>query len=343
MESAWKTLRNCPDPETVALWEQLLENAAFPTHYVSPGFFADPFSGGDERFAVLAIDDGVVTAVMTGTIENGAAISGLAVRPQTAFRVGCDRERATRSLINGVLELGGDSLEQIKFSSWEPIDNISGLGFRSEAARRDDEVILLDLKKGKDDIFKDFSQTRRNELRKVMKLNLIDVKEVETREELLQLYDIHKDWNRRKGHEPNSLEKFEQAIEQRDHRKVLIAIADGKVIAGSYFRFCRGGMVEYAANNSLELFQKLRPNDLLCWRAIEWACDAGFSHFSMGGSHLFLRRFGGESYSTHRYSLDRTFMRRHEKREFLSQLAVNTYLSLPAGIRRRIRSASAKV
>ncbi len=343
MSIEWRILKAYPDPETEVLWNQLLDAASYPTHYVSPGFFVDPFAGEGERFAIIAMEGGIATAVMTGTIANGTAVSGLAVRPQTAFRIGCDRESAAQALIRGLIELGGAGLEQIKFSTWEPVEGIASLGFRLEPTRPDDEVILLDLAKGKDDIFKDFSQTRRNELRKVMKLGLIDAKEVETRDELLQLYDIHKDWNRRKGYEPNSLEKFEQAIEQRDHRKVLIAIADGKVIAGSYFRFCRGGVVEYAANNSLELFQKLRPNDLLCWRAIEWACDAGFSHFSMGGSHLFLRRFGGEAYSTFRYSLDRTFLRRHEKRERLSRFAVNTYLSLPDTLRRRIRSVSTKV
>ncbi|CAN5342781.1 hypothetical protein BH10ACI3_BH10ACI3_23060 [soil metagenome] len=338
----WKIIDQYPDRETEQLWEEFLDNASYATHYTTPNFFRDPFVGDVGRFAVLAIHGGRIDAALTGINADNEVISGLAVRPQTAFRKGCDRSEAAKVLIDGVLAKGGNDLELIKFCSWEQIDGLEDIGFRRETAKRAEATIMLDLTKGADALFKDFSQTRRNELRKVMKLGLMEIKEIETRDEMLQLYEIHKDWNVRKGNKPNSFEKFQTSIEQRNHRKVFIAVCEGKVIAGSFYRFCRGGMVEYAANNSLEEYQRLRPNDLIGWRAIEWACAGGFTHFSMGGSHLFLRRFGGESVSTYKYSLDRTFLKLHDKREQLSRLAQKTYLSLPDSIRRGIRTVAAK-
>lgn len=335
----WKVLQNYPDEVIERQWNDFLAAADFPTHYTSPAFFTDPFAGMSGRFAVLAFEGDRIDAVLTGTTSGSAIDSGLAVRPQTAFRPGSDRRRSAEALLKGIFEIGGDRLEQVRFHSWTEIDGMDELGFRRDIADQQNEIIMLDLAKGKDAIFKDFSQTRRNELRRAIKLGLLEVKEIETRGEMLELYEIHKAWNRRKGHEPNSIESFEAAIEQRQNRKVLVAVAGGQVVAGSYFRFCSGGVVEYAANNSLEEFQLLRPNDLICWRAIEWACEAGFRHFSMGGSHLFLRRFGGESVATFKYTLDRTFLKRHEKREQLARFAHRSYQALPAAIRNRIRAA----
>jgi len=55
----------------------------------------------------------------------------------------------------------------------------------------------------------------------------------------------------------------------------------------------------------------LRPNDLLHWRAIEWACAEGLTKYGLGATSLFLRKFGGEVVPTTRHRLDRTLFRRH--------------------------------
>ena len=73
--------------------------------------------------------------------------------------------------------------------------------------------------------------------------------------------------------------------------------------------------MEYANNSSLEDFLHLRPNDFLVWSALEWACQQGFRRFSLGGSHQFLREFGGQIIPVLRYRVDRTLLRRHDLRE----------------------------
>jgi lipid II:glycine glycyltransferase (peptidoglycan interpeptide bridge formation enzyme) len=201
---------------------------------------------------------------------------------------------------------------------------------------------MLDLAKGADALFADFSQTRRNELRRAIKQDSLIVREPESEAEIAELYEVHKDWNARKGNQPDSREDFFTTANDRVYRKTLIAIFDGKIIAGSSYRFCPGGVVEYSGNNSLPEFQKLRPNDLIGWRAIEWACAAGFTHFSMGGSHMFLRRFGGRVQPAYRYTQDRTFFKLHRNREKLKRLAASAYMSLPLSARQTIKSVLGK-
>ena len=87
----------------------------------------------------------------------------------------------------------------------------------------------------------------------------------------------------------------------KNNRLLLLARHEGKVIAGVVIRFFPDGVMEYAANSSLQSALHLRPNDLLHWRAIEWGCREGMTHYSLGGAHLFLRKFGGEIVPTTRH------------------------------------------
>lgn len=334
----WEIISNTPDKVLADKWKAFLSGASYPTHYTSPNFFIDPFVRGGERFCVLAFDENDhITAVISGIDCGKKIFSGLASRPQIAFRKNVDVAEATAALLAGTKEKGGSDLEFVTLHSWQEIPNAGDLGLRR---RHNDanEVVMLDLSLGANEIFKGFSQTRRNEIRKVLKQGLVEIKEIETESELLELYEIHKDWNTRKSNRPDSLEDVRLAVEQRNGRRVFVAKVDGKVIAGSFFRFCEGGVVEYAANNSLPEFQRFRPNDLIVWHAIQWACENGFSKFSMGGAHLFLRRFGGEIVTTYGYTLDLTFLERHARREQLENGVKKVYRALPDTLKQKIRA-----
>ncbi len=329
-----------PSGELLARWNDLLKDAPFASHYVTTDFFVDPFAGKGERFAVLAMLDERVDAVVTGIISGKRIISGMAVRPQTAFRHGIDRDPAAKALVDGMRAFAGPNVGLFTFHSWEPIDGLEDEGYSHREAEDAGRVVMLDLSKGPEALFKEFSERRRTDLRKTMKLGLVQVKRLETEAELAELYEIHKDWNTRKGFAADAFEAF-QGILHSKHRAVFIALTEGKVIAGTFLRFCEGGVIEYAANNSLGDYQKLRPNEILGWRAIEWACSAGFTKFSLGASHTFLSRFGGELVSSHRYQFDRTFLKRHQTRERAERMVVKAYQSLPENMRKRIKAVTA--
>ncbi len=331
-----------PNDEVRAQWEEMLRNSSFATHYVTPDFFADPFAGRGKRFAVLALEGDRMNAVMTGTKNGNIVSSGLGVRPQTVFRDGVDMAAAAESLISGLTELSASDTHLIRFFSWQPLEGADLREYEHQRCSGSENIVMLDLSKGPDDLFKAFSERRRTDLRKVMRQTKLDIKLLETEQELAELYEIHKDWNLRKGNTPDAFESF-QAILYSEHRAIFVALTEGKIVAGTYLRYCKGAMVEYAANNSLVEYQHLRPNELLGWRAIEWACANGFKKFSMGASHPFLARYGGELVAAHRYQLDRSFLKRHANRERVSRFATETYMSLPERWRKRIKSVAARV
>ena len=322
-------------------WNEFLADALYPTHYTTPNYLVDPFVRG-ERFAIAALKNNKITGVLTGVDDGRRLVSGLYVRPQVCIGKSVDRLETAVSFLEGLKKKGGGGLQMIEIFTWHPIKEFEEIGFQLRRYSGEQATIILDLTKGVDALFKDFSQTRRNEIRKALKQNKVQISEVENSDELAELFEIHRDWNDRKGNEPDKFEDFLTAWQQKDYRKTFIAKHDGKIIAGSYYRFCPNGVFEYAANNSLPDYLHLKPNDLLGWHSIQWACENEFTLYSMGGSHLFLRRFGGKSVTTYRYKLDLTFLKVHNLVEMVNNFRIKTYKNLPQPFKSKIKSIFGK-
>lgn len=332
-------LTSKPDKAVGAKWNAFLVDAEFATHYVTPNYFDDPYVRNG--FAILAVEkNGDVAAVMTGVSDGSKVCSGIFSRPQVTFRHDVDREKAVATLMEGINTLG-DSAELIELYAWQELAGITGHGMQTRASGTETSIVMIDLSIGTEAIFAGFSSSRRNNIRKLMKKGLVEIKEIETDDELAELYKIHLDWNGRKGNVADEFSQMQTAANDRENRRIFIAKLDGKVIAGSFYRFAPGGVVEYAANFSMPEYQQLRPNDLIMWRAIEWACKSGFSHFSLGGSHLFLRRFGGEIMTTYRYRRDQSMFRKHDLREGALEFSVAMYKRLPENVRSGVRKVFA--
>jgi len=329
-----------PGAELEKQWLEFLTVSNYPSHYTSPGFFKEPHWTNKSAFAVLILDDGKIVAAATGLRMGKQIVSGFAVRPQVCIDERADRREICENLAEAFLELaeaGDGAVERLVLNCPEQMPEFAEFGLKEKRATGGDEVVMLDLSRGTDAVFKKFSQSRRSDLRKSMRENLVQVSPIETEAELAELYKIHVDWSREKQLPADSWEAMQSIFANRDYHRIFVAKHDGKVIAGSYFRFFPRGLVEYSANNSMPEFQHLRPNDLLVWKSIEWACGENFTRYSMGGSHLFLRRFGGETVAGYRYSLDRTFLKKHDRREAVRDFAVKTYQSLPEAARQKIK------
>ena len=314
----WKVLNWPLDLETSEIWADFLTSAEMPTQYGSAHFFTDPFVRGGEKFAISAIDDSEkIVALATGVQKNGVVTCGLPSRPQLFFRKGVDRQEALRCVFDGVVKTWDPKF--IQLVSWGEIDGIESLGFERMADSGNNEVVLLDLSLGYEKLFKNFSSARRNGIRKAERFG-VEISRLEDDRDIDALYEIHVQWNQRKGNEPDDIESFRLGARQKDARAVFIAKYEGEVIAGSYFRFLNGGVIEYAGNNSFEEHQHLKPNELLLSHAIKWASTRELRIFSLGGAHPFLQRFGGEIARTSVYTSDRTFLKLHRRRQDLRSL-----------------------
>jgi len=156
-------------------------------------------------------------------------------------------------------------------------------------------TILLDLSKGKDWIFRQCSETRRNLIRRAMKAG-VDITEMDVERDFDGYYELYRHWCGFKNIACQPYDVQRSSFEAKRNRLVLVARLNGRVVGVSSFRFRRPGVVEYAANVSRREETRIRQNDLLLWGGIEWAVDQrDFSYFSMAGAHFFLQKFGGDS------------------------------------------------
>jgi len=333
-QTTWTILHSYPDDMWVNdRWKQFLTRADFAAHYVSPEYFREPFFRDKRPFVVLAWHGEQVVAALSGIHEDQQLVCGLISRPQICFDRAVNREAASDALVAGLLhEAASDKL--ITFYSWVPLNTLSKHGYRCQ---QEEGVVMLDLAQGPDELFKQFSEARRTNIRKAIKRG-VEVVSCGTREEFSDYYDIYADWCQRKQIEPTSFEIMEEAF-RSPNRQLFLARYEGKVIAGTVIRLYPGAMIEYAANNSLVEYLKLKPNDLLQWRVVEWACAEGYKHYSLGGAHLFLLKMGGTIVPVYRYRLDRTWLHRYELRETLAKSGRNMFNALPVGLKTGVRRA----
>ena len=329
----WTILHNFPDETCAERWRQFLARNDFAAHYVSPEYFLEPFFRDKRPFVILAWQGERVVAALSGIHEEQHLVSGLMSRPQVCFDNDVDLEAASDALVDGLQhEAGSDKL--ITFYSWVPINTLSKHGYRSQ---QEEGCVVLDLTRGPDALFKEHINTRRTNIRNAIKRG-VEVSIASTREEFKAYYDIYTDWCERKKIEPHSFEVVEEAF-RLPNRRLFLAQYEGKTIAGAITRLYPGGMIEAAANSSLGEYLKLKPNDLLLWRVVEWGCREGFKRYSLGGAHLFLRLMGGTILPVYRYRLDRTWLHRHELKESLGKSGRNIYNALPSGLKTQVRRA----
>jgi hypothetical protein len=330
----FKILTDYPDTTIEKAWRECLNRAFMAGHYDAPEYFREPLLGSRGRFAVLALEDKdggepVVTGVLTGVRESGQVTSGLGPRPQMSLDKSRNEAETTDSLVAGLLSAAG-AADLITVYTWGKSERLVARGFTEHT---EPGVVLLDLSKGVDALFAGCLD--RSSIRAATRFG-VDVREA-TDEDIIEYYRIRSAWSEQKGLPCDSLEVCQQLFRLRNNRRLLVAFHEGKVVAGSVLRFLQGSLVEYAANSSWPEARRLRPNDLLQWKAIEWACRQGFRYYSMGGSSHFHKKFGGTVVPTYRYRLDRTLLRRHDRKDELIEYARKLYHRLPNSVRSKIR------
>lgn len=330
----FRILREFPAYPDEMSWRKLLTEVELPSHYTAPTFFREPYFEGKRPFAILAMAGQPVVGVLTGFHDGRVVTCGLPTRPQIQIHPAADLSAVICAFVQGLKEESrGADLVSIFTWEWLLIDAIEEYGYRRKVLEGNP---VLDLRMGTDSLFKKCDLKRSN-IRQAIRYG-VEVSPAETREDYEAFYKIYADWCASKNTICHPYEIEEQAFRATaTNRRLFVARHNGKIIAGSVFRFFPGGLIEYSRNSSLPESRSLRPNDLLIWRGIEWACKEGFSLFSMGGSHRFLRGFGGSMVPILRYRLDRTLFRRVDRSEQLIDAGRNYVSKLPPVWEKRVR------
>ncbi|HYB42110.1 MAG TPA: GNAT family N-acetyltransferase, partial [Candidatus Methylomirabilis sp.] len=171
----------------------------------------------------------------------------------------------------------------------------------------------------------------------------ISVRIAADRSDFVRAYEVYLAWRDTERKEVigqcHSFETFVEPLRLVQNRRLFLAELSGKAIAINVFRYYPGGLFESAANSSVDEFLPLKPNDLLQWKGIEWACRQGLRRHSLGGAHPFLTRFGGALVPIVRYRVDHTLLRRHDLREMLRDTARRRLRQLSPSVQGRVRRA----
>jgi hypothetical protein len=329
-------------------WLECLAHAKLPCHFASPAFFHEPYFRAKSPFAILAMKDDRVIGVLTGLYEPGEVRSGLTTRVQLAVDSRYDSAETFAVIARALLSKWPAS-PLVAVYDWgqAPLGHpelhkaATALGLR---IKQFPGAPVLDLSLGADTLLKQMKEKRRYNIRQAMK-GTAEVFEATTDSDYDAFCDISESWSAEMGLSPFPRDMEHEAFSQTRANRLLLLARDrvsGKTIAGTVFRFYPGGLVEYSRNVSLSQYEKLRPNELLMWRGIEWACANGFSKFSMGANHRFLRQFGGTTEPITRYRLDRSFLRRHDRKENAIELCGKLVRKMPAGFELRVRKLLGK-
>jgi Acetyltransferase (GNAT) domain len=339
----YKIVHQFPDVQTELAWRDLLNRLEFPAHYDSPEYFLEPFWTGKQPFAILALDGDRMAAVLTGIHDGEQVICGLPSRPQIAVDAAVDVNAALTALMHGLFT-EAKGAKMITVHTWPYLD-LAPLTARGFRRRKLQGNVVLDLTQGADALFRQFSKDRRRNIRFAEKHG-ITVRIATETEDFRRAYEVYRAWHDTERKEVKgalrSFEQFETGQLLKKNRRLFMAELSEQVIAINMFRFYPQGLFESAANCSLDEFLHLKPNDLLQWKGIEWACSQGFRRHSLGGAHPFLTRFGGTIVPIIRYRLDRSLLRRHDLQEIVEDAARQALRHMPAPIQEKVRRVFAR-
>jgi CelD/BcsL family acetyltransferase involved in cellulose biosynthesis len=326
-----------PPPDIEFAWRECLTRVEYPAHYNAPEYFLVPHFAGKRPFAVLALNQRKVSGVLTGLHEQSQVMCGLVSRPQICVDSAEDLDATLDALACGLFsEAGAADLVTVFTWNYLPLPAFEMRGFRPKELQGN---VVLDLRQGPDALFKQFAKDRRRNIRFAEKHG-VEVSMATTSDDVAAAYQVYTAWRQTERKivqgAQTSFEVFENGA-QLTNRRMFLARVGGKPVAVNIFRFFPGGLFESASNYSLDEFLYLKPNELLQWRGIEWACSQGLLRHSLGGAHAFLKRFGGTVVPVVRYRLDRTWLRRHDLRETVLDLSRETVQRMPPGVGKTVR------
>lgn len=138
----------------------------------------------------------------------------------------------------------------------------------------------VNLDKSVDALWNSIASNKRKNVRKAKKKGVLVV-EGHNHEDLLSFYRMLQESGKRAGFSHEPLSEYEATWKFYKPSKLFLAKWKGKDIAG-VFIVIHGNTVFARAAGSAKWAWSARPNDLLHWNIMEWACEQCFSKYHMG-------------------------------------------------------------
>jgi lipid II:glycine glycyltransferase (peptidoglycan interpeptide bridge formation enzyme) len=157
-------------------------------------------------------------------------------------------------------------------------------GFEPAGAIQPERTILVDLTPPEEKILANMKKDCRYSIRSATKKGVV-IREAEKSDDVDMWYELMQSTGNRKQFGIHALDYYRNAwkiFTEQDMAKLLLAYADGKLLAGIFvFAFASKGYYLYAGADhaSRDLF----PNYLLLWEGMRWAKGKGAQVFDLWG------------------------------------------------------------
>ncbi len=157
----------------------------------------------------------------------------------------------------------------------------------------------IDLTKGADSLWKEMDSKSRNQVRQGEKNNL-QITAAESSADISDYLAVREALYRRQGMKVETSQRFVGQVLSRispAQYKMFMVRHEGTLIAAVALLLHQDTCLYWDGVSAAE-FNKLRPNNVLQWHAIQWAAGAGYRTYDLGGTNTptiahFKRGFGG--------------------------------------------------
>lgn len=142
------------------------------------------------------------------------------------------------------------------------------------------------LHKNSEELWKSIAHNKRRNIKKAQEQHA-EVVQLKSYDALVSFYEMYKSSSDRVGFAAYSFDYFNayhKVFGARENMRVFLTVLDDKPVAG-VFVVVHGDTAFALAAGSRKDVWHVRPNDLLHWKAMEWACGEGLSWYHMG--HVF--------------------------------------------------------
>jgi CelD/BcsL family acetyltransferase involved in cellulose biosynthesis len=144
-------------------------------------------------------------------------------------------------------------------------------------------VYKVELSKNAEDLWRNISHNKRRNIKKAQETG-VEVIKSKSYDDLVSFYEMHALSGKRAGFAPHSFSYFNSFLKifgVSDKASVFSATLDGKPVAG-VFIIVQGDTAYALGAGSRDEVWHVRPNDILHWKAMEWACSERLSWYHMG-------------------------------------------------------------
>jgi hypothetical protein len=164
--------------------------------------------------------------------------------------------------------------------NWKLNDLVSKLGYSPVGKLNG---YFINLENGVEELWRNIAHNKRRNINKAAKKG-VEVVQSHDIDDLHTFYSMVEDTKKRQGISSYPLSWFEavwKLYEPEELSKVFLARWKGKAVSG-VFVVIHGRTVYALAAGSFTEGWKARPNDMMHWKVMEWACQNGYSKYHMG-------------------------------------------------------------